>query len=480
MKQPSQILFFSRPNDMWMHLAIAKRLQMIWPETPLKFATFFKRTVDFLMQAGFAASYLPDVLRDIPDSDCTRDLLERVEAEVVSGSDGANLQLMLQAERFLPRSGAQADRFLRSHVVMLDRLVNPGTLSIGSMFDHFVYWMAGGLANARDGWHFGFVGSAVPPNRAIVLRTPWAPWNVPVGADVCAALLKASIEAQAIPTERRLAYMRPMPPKGRREMRYYTRTIHDDWYDRAHGSYFAHPWLEPVKWAAAKLLPRAMYRQFFMHPEPTYDIVAEADLTAVQAPYVYFPLHMEPEATLLMYSPWCRDQIEAARLVSQAMPAGWTLLIKENPKMRGVRRPDYYRRLRALPNALLVDPGVSSGALALGARATVSIAGNASLEAVLMGRPGICLGRPPFRDLLTAADFSSRLELATLFTRLRDGESGGARIPDIPWRRWVEGTADVTLSYVAYGPELAFSDDGEVVSEIVEFMRRAMASEETH
>lgn len=479
MKRPSQILFFSRPHDMRLHVAIARRVQAALPETPVRFVTFFRRTVDFLREAGLNVTYLPDRLREAQGYACLASFLDMIEGEAVAGSGGANLQLMLQAERFLPTDRAASERFLNSHVTLLDRMILSGTLSISSMFDHFVYWLAGSLANARGGWHFSLVGSAVPPNRTIVLRTPWQAWQGPIQPGDADALLRSAIEAQSIPVRDRLAYMSPHPAKGPRGARYYYNTVRDAWFDRAHGSYFSHDWLEPGKWAAEKLLPRALYRRMVMYPEPVYDIGREADLAAMRTPFVYFPLHMEPEATLLMYSPWCRDQVEAARLVSQALPAGWRLLIKENPKMRGVRRPDYYRRLRALPNSVLVDPAVSSGELVLGARATVSIAGNASLEAVLLGRPGICLGRPPFRHLLTLADFSSGMQLSCLFESLRCGKHGGAALGVDPWQRWVAGTVSAALPYTSFGTEIGFPDGAETVEPIWKFIRQVTMTDGT-
>ncbi len=468
------VLFYSRPHDMRLHLALARRIREDVPTTRVRFATFFRRTVRFLKEAGFEATYLPDVLRAANPRDCSDARLTCVEREAIEGSGGANLRLMLQAERFLPADGSEADRFLRRHVLVLDDLVRPGTWSIGSMYDHFVYWLAGSLANARGGRHYGMVGCAVPPNRTVMLRTPWEMWRVEVPVAEADRLLEESIRAQDIPVERRIAYMGPPPKKSRRGVRYYLDTLQDTWADRAAGSYFAHHWLTPLRWAAEKLLPPSLYRRLFLHPEPRYDLVSEKDVERIAGPFVYLALHMEPEATLLMYSPWCRDQLEAARLVSQAMPMGWMLVIKENPKMRGMRPPAWYRRLRALSNALLADPGVPSTLLARSATATVSIAGNASLEARLLGRPGICLGRPPFRRLLTAADFSSTLRLTGFFDLLMTSSRESVSIPTGAWRDWVAGTAPVSLGYVSHGAEVGFPDDAETADRLWRFMRAAV------
>lgn len=470
------ILFYSRPHDMRLHVALARRIQRDHPDVKVQFATFFRRTVRYLKELGFVVTYLPEALRRVDPASCDDNLLSRIECEALEGSGGANLQLMLLAERFLPSSSAEADRFLRRHVLVLDQLVKPGTWSFASMYDHFVYWLAGSLANARGGRHYGLVPCAVPPNRTVVLRTPWEPWRVDVAEMDAAELLEASIQSQNIPAEQRISYMAPPPPKSRRGLRYYAHTILDVWADRAAGSYFAHHWLTPIRWGFEKTLPEWLYRHLFRYPEPRYDLNREADVTNLSVSFVYFPLHMEPEATLLMYSPWCRNQLEAARLVSQSLPIGWKLLIKENPKMRGMRPLKWYDNLCALPNALLVNPHVPSALLAKTARATVSIAGNASLEAMLLRRAGICLGRPPFRRLLTAADFSATFRLADLCQLMLDSSDTMCTIQLSVWREWVAGTAPVSLGYVSYGAELGFPDYPDVADKLWHFMRSATNS----
>jgi hypothetical protein len=469
-----QFLFYTRPVDMHLHIALAQRISGDMPDIPIVFATFFRRTFCMLRDQGYEVTYLPEALRAARTQDCSQEMLNRIEAEALEGSGGANLQLMLQAERFLPPTAEAADRFLRAHVLVLDRLVRPGTWSIASMFDHFVYWLAGSLANARGGRHYGLVGCAVPPNRTIMLRTPWEAWRVPVEEAEAVRLLELSKQSQSLPMHERIAYMTSRPVRPPRPKGYYRDLLRDMRHDRLAKSYFALSPLLPLKWGAEKALPGFLYRALFSNPEPRYDIMRSEEVAAVEEPYVYFPLHMEPEATLLMYSPWCRDQIEAARLTSQALPVGWKLLIKENPKMRGKRPMSYYHRLRALPNALLVDPSVSSGELAKCARSTVSIAGNASVEAVLLGRPGICLGRPPFRDLLTAADISSRHELASLFNYLREIDQQNVSIPGEAWKRWVSGTVDVSLPLISFDTEIGFPDDPAVAEGLWRHICRTM------
>ena len=457
---------------MRLHVALARRMSANYPGVPILFVSFFWRTIRYLRELGLDAVYLPELLNRARPDECSDALLQAVEEEAFVGSGGANLQLMLQAERFLPKDAQAANRFLRTHVLVLNSLVRPGTWSVGSMYDHFVYWLAGSLANARGGRHFAMVGAAVPPGSTMMLRTPWELWYVPISETEAARLLEVSRESLTRPLDERICYMRPMPPRPPRPRGYYRDFMSDLLMDRRAHSYFAvPPWL-PIRGKLEKVWPRA-----FTWAEPTYDVADDATLATIRGPYVYFPLHMEPEATLLMYSPWCRDQIEAARLVSQALPAGWKLLVKENPKMQRRRPLAYYRTLTSLPNVMLVHPHVSTIRLAQNAQATIAIAGNAALEAVLLGRPGICLGRPPFRRLLTAADFAESLKLAEMFRWLSTCEFPSPKLSLSSWHLYVSGCVLQPLPYVSFGTDIGFTDEASLVEAICAFIRVATVPE---
>lgn len=112
--------------------------------------------------------------------------------------------------------------------------------------------------------------------------------------------------------------------------------------------------------------------------------------------YAFFPLHVEPEVTLLVYSPHCLNQIEAARLLAQALPAGMTLVVKDHPAAIGKRPVSYYEKLLEIPNLRLADPGLESRRLVEGARFVATIAGSIGLEAALRGKPVLTLGATPF------------------------------------------------------------------------------------
>jgi len=112
--------------------------------------------------------------------------------------------------------------------------------------------------------------------------------------------------------------------------------------------------------------------------------------------YAFFPLHTEPEVSLLVYSPANVNQIESARLIAQNLSTGMKLLIKDHPASIGKRPVSYYRKLLAIPNVLLADPALEARVLVQHAALVAVIVGSVALEALILKKPVITLGQSPF------------------------------------------------------------------------------------
>jgi hypothetical protein len=104
-------------------------------------------------------------------------------------------------------------------------------------------------------------------------------------------------------------------------------------------------------------------------------------------PYVLFPLHRQPEASIDVLGARFSNQLELVKTLARTLPATHDLYVKEHPNGRGDRTPEMLRELRAIPSVRLVDPKVSTFALAETADLTITISGTASYEAALLRRP---------------------------------------------------------------------------------------------
>jgi hypothetical protein len=430
-KSIKQILFLTRPWLVLFHIELAKTLRAELGDISIKFVTFFSWAKEKAEDAGYECIYMPEELGRVSGFEISESRFSEIDRHLYE-TQGANFNLMLQSERFLPQDGREAALFGRKHLVILDRLVTDGTLSISTINDHFFYWLTGSLANSRGGAHFGFVGCGLPSGRVLALKTMWETWSVPFEGDAD-AFLRECQRLLYTPGTNHIEYLKQqtLPPLWKRWKNRYHELKCDE-RDRKAGSYFPVPRL-----ISLQTIKNRLPQRWFKYSEPDYDIATSVALVELKEPLCYLPLHMEPEATILMFSPWLRDQIEMCRLVSQALPVGWKLLVKENPAMKGMRPLDYYRKLKAIPNIVLVSSEVSSTSLVLAARITVTLAGTALNEAAILGKPSIALGRPPGLRLLAAGDISSQLSLNDLFKKLQQQEY---TLDLSDWIAWISGS----------------------------------------
>lgn len=113
-------------------------------------------------------------------------------------------------------------------------------------------------------------------------------------------------------------------------------------------------------------------------------------------PYALFPLHKEPEVTLLVYGKPFLNQIEVVRLIARSLPVGMKLAVKEHPAAVGYRPCGYYRKLLSIPNVVLIAPDTTSREALEHARLVTVIGGSMGLEAIMRKKPLIVFGRVPF------------------------------------------------------------------------------------
>ena len=145
--------------------------------------------------------------------------------------------------------------------------------------------------------------------------------------------------------------------------------------------------------------------------------------------YAFYPLHKEPEVTLLVYGRGFTDQMEAVRQIASALPNGMRLVVKEHPACIGYRSRQFYEELCSIPNVSLVPTETPSRDLVAGCQLVTVIGGSVGLEAVLFGKPVVTLGHTPFevlpRHLLRRADSYAELSgvIAQLLGEYRTDES---------------------------------------------------------
>jgi hypothetical protein len=107
--------------------------------------------------------------------------------------------------------------------------------------------------------------------------------------------------------------------------------------------------------------------------------------------FAFFPLHVEPEERILIKSQFFADQLSVIKNISQSLPIGTNLLVKEHPAMKllGWRDLDFYKKILEMPNVKLIHPSVSTEDLIQNSSFIITIAGTTAIEAAFYGKPSV-------------------------------------------------------------------------------------------
>ncbi len=131
---------------------------------------------------------------------------------------------------------------------------------------------------------------------------------------------------------------------------------------------------------------------------------------------VFYAMHFQPEASTLVNGIWHSNQVAVIETLSKAMPLGYTLVVKEHPRGRGMRPLWQYKHIASLHNVIFSD--LPSKEIVRRCQMVVSVSGSIGLEALAMRIPVLMLGRTfhTFTSLYYRA--SAPQDLPALFYRV--------------------------------------------------------------
>ncbi len=124
-------------------------------------------------------------------------------------------------------------------------------------------------------------------------------------------------------------------------------------------------------------------------------------------PFVYFPLHYQPERTTMPQGDMYHDQLLVIETLSASLPDGWKIYVKEHPmqwlisnkeRYSSSRYRGYYERIAAIPNVLLAPLSTDSFTLIERSKTVAAITGTAGWEALSKGKCTLLFGMPWYRD----------------------------------------------------------------------------------
>ncbi len=145
---------------------------------------------------------------------------------------------------------------------------------------------------------------------------------------------------------------------------------------------------EPTDWSRRTWLLRVNLKSLRLLLRSPFRAAGEIP----DQPFVYFPLHLDPEESTMVYSPHQTNQLAVIESLSKCLPLGTDLVVKEHPGMIGRRPVGFYKALSKIPKVILVSAHERPFDLIRRAALTCVITGTAGWEAMMLKKPVLVLG----------------------------------------------------------------------------------------
>jgi hypothetical protein len=429
------VLFFSRPWTVGLHLALAGHWQAQDAAFEAGFVTQHLQAARALEAAGREVVLLPREVKRL-EIDDPRSALDRIQKQ--RGPAGVPLVRQLMADRFYTEAPRefQIDQLARYAAVLwrLFEQTHPDLL-VAELIDTMPGWLAHDFALHFGCEPVGLAPSTLPSGRLLMLRRhdeiPRLRENYERirarGPSPAEAERARELQAIVTGSGTQLDYV-PASRDWRDFSRRFvngsilrTHVAHSGWQvrERLVGNSF----VQPDQFLERLLQPfRALRRR-------TADSKRLTDEFG-DRPFVFFPLHYEPEANLLVHGSYAESQYEVLRNVARSLPVGWDLVVKEHPAMRGRRRLRYYSKLRKIPNLRLARSTIPSRDLIERCALVVVVSGTVALEASIIGRPVLMFGEFPWAVAPTIQRVADTLTLPEIVVTAA-GQQLGPDHPDV-------------------------------------------------
>jgi len=129
-------------------------------------------------------------------------------------------------------------------------------------------------------------------------------------------------------------------------------------------------------------------------------------------PYIYVPLHLQPEMTTSALGGIYCDQLLMIEHLHNILPDGWKILVKENPKQGPFARGAmFFHRLNRLDRVQMVPSDTNTSSLAKNSQIVATVTGTAAWEAIQLGKPAITFGRAWFNSIPGIMKFDAQMDL---------------------------------------------------------------------
>lgn len=161
--------------------------------------------------------------------------------------------------------------------------------------------------------------------------------------------------------------------------------------------------------------------------------------------FIYYPLHMQPEASSMPLAGIYADQQVVVEALSNALPRGLKLVVKEHPLQfttsdkLSFRSVEFYSRLKSLDNVVLAHQKEPAAPLIRNSLAAVTLTGTTALEALAYRRYCFVLGSSVLARSPNALVPQNQTDLRRQLARLSKNQLPPIAEDDIAdFLKWIE------------------------------------------
>lgn len=108
--------------------------------------------------------------------------------------------------------------------------------------------------------------------------------------------------------------------------------------------------------------------------------------------FFFFPLHYQPEASTSVWATYYSEQLSTIRNIAFSLPFPYKLYVKEHPASVGLREINFYKKLKKIPNVVLISPYENIQTIIEKSLGVITLTSTSGMEAALSGKPVYVLG----------------------------------------------------------------------------------------
>lgn len=414
-KKYSEVIIFARPWDLNCFLQIANKLCDDFNIQSIRVISAWRDIVKDKQLIEDEITSVHDIIDLTKKANINLNQQRTKEIKLFEDyliSKSLTLNTLFSSERFLPKKPEKRIQFYYSNFEVLNLLIKENVILLSNQPDHYIYWLASELTLYKGGLFFGFSLVGRPSMWTQVLKDSNSSFETYSYTQEQLKVAKNKI--QDIIRGETIGYMKKDKPNFNFLMLISSRINYIK--EKAHGNYF----LDYFNFLG---------RFHLIYERLKYNwILNKVDHKHLEdlkgRKLVYLALHMQPEASTAVYSPFFKDQFFWIESVIKSLPQNYTLVLKENPKMFGKHPKSFYSEFQKYPNLVWITPKTNSLELIKKSDLVLTITGTVAIEALAFGKKVILFGHPPFSSFFKDLRYVNNIqELVKTLSEALSGQS---------------------------------------------------------